>query len=86
MNIIRKGETIEINGVTYSRPTLRDKSEADAITRRQEILFSEMMNIPVPLTEEGHGRKRMLERKTAKLELRKHPLLRVWFKHLELWK
>lgn len=84
MQIIRKLETIEINGVIYTRPTLRDRSNADAITRRQEILWNELGNLKMPLTEQGEGRKRQIERLVVKMELEKHPLLRIWMKHLEL--
>jgi hypothetical protein len=81
ISITRRGETVKLaDGRTYPRPTSADYRLEAALTRRQEALFSRLLNLPN--TEQGHGEAERIKRTVAKLEHQKHPLLKVWNKHL----
>lgn len=62
-------------GLILPDATNEHRRVADRLTRQQEALYSELMNLPN--TEEGHGRAASIKRRVADLETRKHPALRI---------
>ena len=74
------GETVFIQGQAFVWPSETDIQLAEQLTRQQESLFARFSRLGT--SEQAEGEKASIQRRVARKELLKHPLLQTHRLHL----